>query len=172
MDHSGMSMHFPVKGVLWFLIHPGNSCISSKSFLGVRSWLLPCSTRFQSSLYKLPTCCAFHSFHALSRLCPRQMQLTPISIARPVRAVLVGHLSVARIALSWEGRKEAEQMAGRKEGRCKKVVKLPCGTNASPLYLLILGCLRSQDRLCKVSECRGCGGVKAVLCHAVGRHLS
>lgn len=145
MDHPGTSMHFPAKAVVWFGIRPGKSCISSKSFLGVMSRLFPSSTHFQSSLYEVPTCCGFHSIHALSGLCPEQRQLPPISIAW---VALVGNLPIARIALSWEGRKEAEQMAGRKEGRCKK---LPCFTNTSLLYLLILGRLCSQDLLCKAS---------------------
>ena len=86
-----------------------------------------------------------------SMLCPEQMQVTPISITSWMGAVLVGHLSIDRIALSWERRKDAEQMAGRKAGRCQKVVKLRRFMNTSPLYLVVLWCLCSQEPLSKAS---------------------
>lgn len=80
-------MHFPVMGVLWFAVCPWKSFTSLKSFLWIVLWLFLCSTHFQSSLDKVPTCCSFERFHRLPGLCPKQVLLTPNSITRPVQAV-------------------------------------------------------------------------------------
>lgn len=72
-----------------------------------------------------------------------------------------------------EERKQSKWQVGRKEGRCKEVVKL-YPASWIPLLCIFwsLGLYGAGPALQREWECSRCGGVKAVLRHVDGRHHS